>query len=99
MTQERRIGLALLGVFVFLCLLFSVTLDAQVFVPNNTARAATQTAARITRIPPRPTRTPSPVAAPPSPTETPRVIDQSARYAPQTPYIATLEVRVVSDER
>jgi len=45
--QERLLGLAVLLVFFVMCFVMSLTLDAQVFNPYNTAHPLTQTAQAV----------------------------------------------------
>jgi hypothetical protein len=85
MPQERVIGLAILVFFVFICLALSLTMDAQVFNPYNTAHPITQTWQAQT------TRTPGsgapPFSAPRRPTITPRNADRAVRYINAAPEI------------
>ncbi len=83
MPQERVIGLAVLIFFVFACLALSLTMDAQVFNPYNTAHPITQTWQALTTGTPG---TPSRFATRrPFPTATPRNADQAARYVNPAP--------------
>lgn len=83
MPQERVIGLAVLIFFVFVCLALSLTMDAQVLNPYNTAHPITQTWQALT------TGTPGsgapPFSGPRRPTATPRNADQAVRYSDPAP--------------
>ena len=85
MPQERVIGLAVLIIFVFICLALSLTMDVRVFNPYNTAHPITQTWQAQTTGTPDSGAPRSRATFRPRPTSTPRNADQAVRYVLPTP--------------